>query len=735
MASVLGLGPNNSLSVRPTSSNATFYIVFVDKTTGNSQVFTTSSISVNPSSGTITANYFNGTITNANFLNLTSGATNKNHSLVFFDNDGNPGYYAGEFNTNLQYNPSTGILTCNGVSCADISASTSVQTAIVVATTSISTPSLNNAAFTNCSGYLASALVGNITPSQLDALIPATKIADGSVSNAEFQFLDGVTSNIQAQINTKAPLASPTFTGTVNMSDLIMTGTAIINGTVSINRGLSAAPALDVFDSVRAYGSLTDTLRSVTLFGQDQDGATFTNYNGGLASWNGIGFESIFDNVTRFMFATRTGNFSLTGTITGGTSSTGHNFFIDSSDTASGILYLQNTAQRPVYIGNFGANVGLVIQHTQNTPCRIITNSSALAFRAGVTVENTTFANNLMVQLFSYKHTSFESEQVGIKANSSLGNFFGRLYVNCTNNSTNSTPSLIGNTVLIKRLELGDQIGGTGVAYTNDTVLQIGRSLSAANGLELGGFTGGIATDNGTLRMSTNFHIDPPSTGDLYLNFFGNSASPARQCFGFNFTIVSDRRIKKDFEAYDDEELMSQIMQLEVTTYHYKDPALKNKNAHKQLGFIADSVVTQSYFQYASNTDSKYNIPFDTSVSLVYTVDDDNEVITVSNYTFDDLETIYYFYAYPVDSSNFKLIECRPLSSTSFTNSYKECVYSKIDLIGTKVNDCKTLNKEKLVAGAYGGVQILYRKIQTLEERVAQLESMVQAMTQQQQPA
>jgi hypothetical protein len=735
MASVLGLGPNNSLSVRPTSSNATFYITFVDKTTGNSQVFTTSTISVNPSSGTITANNFNGTTTHANLLNLTSGVTNKSHSLVFFDNDGNPGYYAGEFNTNLQYNPFTGILTSPALSCADISASTSVQTAIVVATTSISTPSLNNAAFTNCSGYLASALVGNITPSQLDALIPATKIADGSVSDAEFQFLDGTTSNIQAQINTKAPLASPTFTGVASFTGTVIMSDLSCNGNVSINRGLSAAPALDVFDTVRAYGSLTDTLRSVTLFGQDQDGATFTNYNGGLASWNGIGFECILDNVTRFMFATRTGDFSLTGKITGGTSSTGNNFFIDSNDTATGILYLQNTAQRPVYIGNFGTNVGLIIQHTQNTPLRIITTSSALAFRAGVTVENTTVANNLVVQLFSYKHTSFESEQVGIKANSSVGNFFGRLYVNCTNNSTNSTTSLIGNTVLIKKLELGDQIGGTGVAYTNDTVLQIGRSLAGAQGLELGGFTGGIATNNGTLRLATNFHIDPPSTGDLILNYFGSRASPARACHADSFTFTSDRRIKMDFEAYDDEELMSQIMQLEVTTYHYKDPAFKNRNVHKQLGFIADSLVTQSYFQYASNSNTKYNIPFDTSVSLVYTVDDDNEVVTVSNYTFDDLQTIYYFYAYPVDGSSYRTIESKPLSSTSFTNSFKECTYSKIDLIGAKVNDCKTISKDKLVAGAYGGVQILYRKIQTLEERVAQLESMVQAMTQQQQPA
>jgi hypothetical protein len=45
----------------------------------------------------------------------------------------------------------------------------------------------------------------------------AARIADGSVSNAEFQYINGVTSAIQAQLDAKAPLASPTFTGTVSV--------------------------------------------------------------------------------------------------------------------------------------------------------------------------------------------------------------------------------------------------------------------------------------------------------------------------------------------------------------------------------------------------------------------------------------------------------------------------------------------------------------------------------------
>ena len=44
------------------------------------------------------------------------------------------------------------------------------------------------------------------------AAIDATKIADGSVTSAEFQYINSLSSNAQTQLNAKAPTASPTFT-------------------------------------------------------------------------------------------------------------------------------------------------------------------------------------------------------------------------------------------------------------------------------------------------------------------------------------------------------------------------------------------------------------------------------------------------------------------------------------------------------------------------------------------
>jgi hypothetical protein len=62
--------------------------------------------------------------------------------------------------------------------------------------------------------------------------LDATSITIGGVSNTEIGYLDGVTSAIQTQINDKAPLAGPTFTGTV-----ILPGTTSIGNITSTELG------------------------------------------------------------------------------------------------------------------------------------------------------------------------------------------------------------------------------------------------------------------------------------------------------------------------------------------------------------------------------------------------------------------------------------------------------------------------------------------------------------------
>ena len=78
------------------------------------------------------------------------------------------------------------------------------------------------------------------------AAIDASKIADGSVSSAEFQRLDGLTSDIQTQLDLKAPLASPGLTGdptapTQSASDnsTKLATTAYVDGQVATENELS----------------------------------------------------------------------------------------------------------------------------------------------------------------------------------------------------------------------------------------------------------------------------------------------------------------------------------------------------------------------------------------------------------------------------------------------------------------------------------------------------------------
>jgi hypothetical protein len=119
-------------------------------------------------------------------------------------------------------------------------------------------------------------ITGAVTATQgelnvLDGITSSTaelNVLDGiTATTAELNFTDGVTSNIQTQMDTKAPLASPTFTGTLNaptanvttvdLGDWTITqsGTDLVfshSGTARFK--LSSAGALTVEGDVTAFG-------------------------------------------------------------------------------------------------------------------------------------------------------------------------------------------------------------------------------------------------------------------------------------------------------------------------------------------------------------------------------------------------------------------------------------------------------------------------------------------------
>ena len=98
-------------------------------------------------------------------------------------------------------------------------------------------PSDNISTLTNDSGFITASTTNTLTNKTIDAdgtgnsitniedaniksaaAIDASKIADGSVSNAEFQRLDGVTSDIQTQLDAKGDVTASSTTTFTNKS-------------------------------------------------------------------------------------------------------------------------------------------------------------------------------------------------------------------------------------------------------------------------------------------------------------------------------------------------------------------------------------------------------------------------------------------------------------------------------------------------------------------------------------
>lgn len=119
------------------------------------------------------------------------------------------------------------------------------------------------------SGTIDNAVIGGTTAAAgTFTTANATTLQIGGVSitstAAELNYTDGVTSAIQTQLNAKAPLASPTFTGTVNVptidfGDWTITESAgvLYFATGGTNKmKLDASGNLTVVGDVTAFGTI-----------------------------------------------------------------------------------------------------------------------------------------------------------------------------------------------------------------------------------------------------------------------------------------------------------------------------------------------------------------------------------------------------------------------------------------------------------------------------------------------
>jgi hypothetical protein len=128
-------------------------------------------------------------------------------------------------------------------------------------------------------GVTATAVEINV----LDGITSSTaelNILDGvTATTAEINFIDGVTSNVQTQLNTKAPIAGPTFTGTATFPTVDING-GNIDGTV-IGAAVAAAGSFTTLGASSTFtlGGVAVTSTAAELNALDGITATVTELN------------------------------------------------------------------------------------------------------------------------------------------------------------------------------------------------------------------------------------------------------------------------------------------------------------------------------------------------------------------------------------------------------------------------------------------------------------------------
>ena len=101
--------------------------------------------------------------------------------------------------------------------------------------------------------------------------LTASSLTVGDVSATEIGYLDGVTSAIQTQLNAKANLAGPTFTGTVTLPSTVVSGSATITLPTTTSTLATAADLAAYTPLLQPVSTPSFTSNAYTLQSGDKD--------------------------------------------------------------------------------------------------------------------------------------------------------------------------------------------------------------------------------------------------------------------------------------------------------------------------------------------------------------------------------------------------------------------------------------------------------------------------------
>jgi hypothetical protein len=135
--------------------------------------------------------------------------------------------------------------------------------------------------------------IGNASGTYDKRAIVTADISDLTATATELNYTDGVTSNIQTQLNTKAPLASPTFTGTVTIPTADING-GTIDGTViggsTASAGTFTTGQFNTSLNVDGTATMDGLVSVVSSSGATTVSASLYNNGAGANTKTGIDF-------------------------------------------------------------------------------------------------------------------------------------------------------------------------------------------------------------------------------------------------------------------------------------------------------------------------------------------------------------------------------------------------------------------------------------------------------------
>jgi hypothetical protein len=178
--------------------------------------------------------------------------------------------------------------------------------------------------------------------------LDAVKLADGTVTNAELQYINSLSSNAQTQISAKSPTASPTFTGTVVLPNV----PAIVTTQLDLKSPLASPTFTGTPAAPTASATTNTTQLATTAFVRtevtnliDSAPSTLDTLNELAAA---LGDDANFSTTVTNSIATKLplAGGAMTGAVTGMTGLTGgtgdfnwdsNTLVVDSSESRVGI--------------------------------------------------------------------------------------------------------------------------------------------------------------------------------------------------------------------------------------------------------------------------------------------------------------------------------------------------------------------------------------------------------------